>query len=221
MASGRHITKRARRAQCKAITLLAVMVLTAGLCIGGTAAWLISVPEPVVNTFTYGDIEIQLTETDTGLDTDGKTTTNTYKMVPGQVIMKDPIITVIRKSEAMWLFVKLEKSANFDEFMEYTIDDTHSWTALDGVENVYYLSVSAEEIADTDLTIPVLKDNKVVVRDTVTKDMLNGLDQDADGNMLPDPVYPTLTITAYAVQQAGIDSAVTAWEKVVPGTAAP
>ena len=194
MARRKHITKRARRAQCKAIALLAVMVLTAGLCIGGTVAWLISTPEPVVNTFTYGDIDITLTETDTGLDGDGETTTNTYKMMPGQTITKDPVVTV-----------RLEKSANFDDFMEYAIDG--SWANLSGVDGVYYRHITAEEIKDRDMQIHVLTEDKVTVKDSVTKDMLNGLDRNADGSPAETTDYPTLTVTAYAVQYAGNDTA--------------
>ena len=51
----------------KSKLLILSIAIIALLCtvIGGTVAWLSSTPDPIVNTFTYGDINITLTETDT------------------------------------------------------------------------------------------------------------------------------------------------------------
>ena len=165
---------------------VAMFALVAVLAIGGTIAWLTAGTDPVSNTFTTSDIEIDLEET-----------TVDYKMVPGTVITKDPKLTVEADSEACWLFVKVEKSANFDTFMTYDMDD--SWSKLSGVTGVYYQQVDATT-ADTDFT--VLKNNAVTVRDTVTKDMMNALTADT---------YPTLTFTGYACQQEGFSTATEAW----------
>ena len=135
-----------------------------------------------------GDINIELKET----------TTN-YKMVPGNTISKDPKVTVQANSEACWLFVKVEKSSNFDSFMTYDMAD--GWTALPGVTGVYYREVAATTAA-TDFS--VLKDNSVLVKDSVTKADLNALTRDT---------FPTLTFTAYAVQKDNIATATDAWTK--------
>lgn len=206
MASGKYAKKAARRINARALALLLTLVLVFGGVIGGTVAWLIATPDPVVNTFTYGDINIELDETDTGLDDDDKDTTNEYEMMPGQEITKDPVVTVKATSEEMWLFVKLEKSANFDTFMEYTVDG--SWAALEGVDGVYYRHITAEEVADEDMEIHVIEGDTVTVKESVTKEMLNALDADGASN------YPTLTVTAYAVQYAGNPTAADAWAKV-------
>lgn len=206
MARGKYAAKHAGRFNTKAIALILALVLTVGGVIGGTVAWLIATPDPVVNTFTYGDINIELDETDTQLDGDNNPNTNEYEMMPGQAITKDPVITVKSGSEEMWLFVKLEKSSNFDTFMEYTVAD--SWTALSGVDGVYYKHITAEEVATADKEIAVIKDNTVTVRESVTKDQLNALDSGSSEN------YPTLTVTAYAVQYAGNATAADAWAKV-------
>lgn len=200
----------------KALALMLALVLTAGGVIGGTAAWLIAAPAPVVNTFTYGDINITLDETDTDLDGDNNDTTNEYKMMPGEKITKDPVITVIQGSEDMWLFVKLEKSANFDSFMEYTVDG--SWAELSGVPGVYYRHITAQEVAGADLKIHVLADDTVTVKESVTKEMLNGLDKNADGSEAAIKYFPTLTVTAYAVQHVGNLAAADAWAKIAPQT---
>lgn len=171
----------------KVLSIVAV-VLVLCCAIGGTLAWLTDKTGPVVNTFTVGDINIELTET----------TTN-YKMVPGNTITKDPKVTVKANSEACWLFVKVEESANFDNFMTYAMAD--GWTALPDVAGVYYREVAATTAA-TDFS--VLQGNSVSVKDTVTKADLNALTQNT---------FPTLTFTAYAVQKDNVNSVADAWAK--------
>ena len=171
----------------KVLSIVAV-VLVLCCAIGGTLAWLTNKTASVKNTFTVGDINIELTET----------TTN-YKMVPGNTISKDPKVTVKANSEACWLFVKVEKSANFDSFMTYDMAD--GWTELPSVTGVYYREVAATTAA-TDFS--VLQGNSVSVKDTVTKADLNALTQNT---------FPTLTFTAYAVQKDNVNSAADAWAK--------
>lgn len=173
---------------CLSVAAIALVLCCA---IGGTLAWLSAKTDPVKNTFTVGDINIDLTET----------TGETYKMVPGNTLGKDPKVTVKAGSEACWLFVKVEESENFDAFMTCAIAD--GWTALSGVGGVYYREVPATD-ADTDFT--VLKNNQVIVKDDVTKQQLQGVKDN----------LPTMTFTAYAVQQDNIADAATAWAKVTP-----
>lgn len=172
----------------KVISIVAV-VLVLCCAIGGTLAWLTDKTGPVVNTFTVGDINIELAESE-NLD---------LKMVPGNTITKDPKVTVKANSEACWLFVKVEKSSNFDNFMTYEMAD--GWTALPSVAGVYYREVAATTAATE---FSVLKDNSVLVKNSVTKTMLNGLGE---------TTFPTLTFTAYAVQKDNVNSAADAWTK--------
>ena len=206
MAKGKYAAKHARRINMKPLALIMALVLLVGGVLGGTVAWLIATPDPVVNTFTYGDINIELEETDTQLDGDNNPNTNEYKMIPGEKITKDPVVTVKAGSEGMYLFVKLEKSSNFDTFMEYEVAE--GWTALSGVDGVYYQHITAEDVATADKEIAVIKDDTVTVKETVTKEQLNALDSGSSAD------YPTLTVTAYAVQEAGNDTAEDAWAKV-------
>lgn len=219
-----------KRINKKVIATILAVVLVMGSIVGGTLAWLVAESEEVVNTFTYGDVNIDLDETDTELDNDDDDNTNEYEMMPGIDIVKDPKVTVKAGSESNWLFVKLEKSENFDEFLTYTIGE--GWTQLldengAAVEGVYYRFQT--EIAEDgeDAVYSVLMDDKVHVLETVTKEMLNALDSDSEN-----VTYPTLTVTAYAVQYVGFEAEVTegaeaptdeqmqaaasgAWEKVV------
>ena len=110
----------------KSVVLILTFVLVAVCIVGGTLAWLTAAAPAVTNTFTTSDVDITLEESE-NLD---------LKMIPGYTITKDPKVTVIAGSEKCYLFVKLEKSANFDQFMTYTVDT--DWTALEGEENIYY-----------------------------------------------------------------------------------
>ena len=76
------------------------------------------------------------------------------------------------------------------------------WTALDGVDGVFWREVGA---VTADTFFEVLKGNKVTVQNTVTKAMLQGVKEGTK--------RPTLAFTAYAVQKEGITTAADAWAK--------
>ncbi len=115
-------SKRRRGVSSKALVLTLVVMLVVGCTVGGTLAWLTDSTAEVENTFTTSDIEITLTESE-NLD---------LKMVPGYTITKDPTAEVETGSEECWLFVKIEKSNNFDNFMTYEVAD--GWTTGKGTE---------------------------------------------------------------------------------------
>lgn len=189
----------------KALAIALVVILLCGTVIGGTVAWLIDQTDPVVNTFTYGDVNIDLEESDTGLDDDDDVDTNDYEMIPGETITKDPKVTVFTDSKACWLYVKLVKSENFDDFMEYEMND--GWTQLkdaqgNDIEGVFYRQM--DEVVGEDVVCEVIKDNEIHVKGSVTKEMLNALDPEGE-----DANYPTLTVTAYAVQYSGFEPEIT------------
>lgn len=169
----------------KALLLTFGAVLLVAASVLGTLAWLTAETNEVKNIFTVGNINITLTET-----------TTDFKMVPGCTIAKDPKVTVLKDSEACWLFVKIVESENLDSFITYNV--AGGWIALEGVESVYYRKVDAETTKDN-VAYQVLmgevdgefKDGFVTVNDTVTK---------ADMDALTTATQPTLTFTAYACQ---------------------
>lgn len=179
------------------ISVVAV-ALVACFAIGGTLAWLTDTTDPVTNTFTVGDIDITLTESED----------LNLKMVPGHTIFKDPKVSVDAGSEDCYLFVKVEESENFDDFMTY--ETAADWTKLENETGVYYRVVKN---SDTPREFYVLADNQVTVKGEVTKEMLNDLTEGT---------YPTLTFTAYAVQYMKDDKTnfepAEAWAQVKPAT---
>lgn len=184
----------------KTLALFLALALVIVGIIGGTMAWLTDTTPDIVNTFTDSDIDITLAET----------TGESYKMVPGYTISKDPKVTVETGSEKCYLFVKLEESANFNSFLTYEIAD--GWTSLDGVDNVYYRIVDTAEMGTA---YSVLKDDQVMVQGTVTKEMMNELKNGTAAE-------PTLTVTAYASQfnKTATESfdVNTAWTNISSGT---
>lgn len=195
----------------KLTVIIFVMLFLLCGSVGETLAWMVCQTDLIINTFTYGKIDITLTEKDTKLDDDNDEKTNTYEIEPGETIIKDPTITVEAESEASWLFVKLEKSENFDQYLEYTMAE--GWKLLDAKQGVYYREVGETDAAEG-IEIQVLKDHSVIVKEEVDKEMLNKLNQES---------YPTLKITAYAVQKSTeletIDTAEEAWGLISPKSA--
>ena len=182
----------------KSLALVLALAMIVVCVVGGTLAWLTDKTAPVTNTFTYGDINIKLAET----------TGTSYKMIPGYTIDKNPKVTVLADSEKCYLFVKVEKSTNFGTFMTYDMAD--GWTALTGVNGVFYRVV---DTADMGTAYSVLANDKVTVKDTVTKADMDGLKANV-------ATQPTLTFTAYAVQLNENNTTeftpAQAWAKVYP-----
>ena len=185
----------------KGLALVLALTLLVISAVAGTLAWLTAKSDTVVNTFTTSGIDVELTETN-----------EEYKMIPGYSIHKDPKATVLAGSEECFLFVKLVKSTNFDDYLEYTMAD--GWTQLtqdkDGNDItglVYYRKVLTAGIG---IPYSVLANDQVTVRGTVTKEMMTAAQR----------TKPTLTITAYASQlykSAGVEfTPADAWANVTP-----
>ena len=191
------------------IALAMACTLTVGCAIGGTLAWLIDSTNSVTNTFTVGDINIDLKEhkydAENGKLSENETTcNNTYKFVPGDTLPKDPYVTVEKGSEDCYVFIKVEAANNqivngddtVNNILDWTIDektDENSagvWTKLNDVVDVYYTEVSS---STEDTTLNILKDQKVTVSSDVLKSMVSVINAQN--------TKPTLTFTAYAIQK--------------------
>jgi len=166
-------------------TLLFALSVTLILMVGavGTYSYFTDTDE-AVNTFTVGDVDITLEET----------TGNKYKMIPGITLEKDPVVTVKGGSVDCLVFIEVidgavtfnEKTYHARDFLAYSVGS--QWKLLEN--NVYYMTVDKK---NENQTLPaVLEGNKVVVKDTVTEEMMNDL--------ITAGKNPELTFRAYAIQ---------------------
>lgn len=158
------------------------LVLVIATAVGTSLALLTDRTAPIENTFTVGKVDIELSESN-----------NTYKLIPGNDITKNPTVTVVDGSEKCWLFVKVEVDTDLAKVIEYTLD---GWTAVPGVANVYYKQ---------DATVGsygVLTGNKVTVKLTATSAEIAAA---KDNKMI---------ITAYACQSANVTTVADAWDAV-------
>lgn len=190
----------------KAMVMILAVMMIVGVSVGGTLAWITAQTQEVKNTFTVGDINIELWE-DKLVDgelTNTKVTQNEYTFVPGDTLPKRPYAVVKADSEACWLFVEITPANNTisgltGDVIAWAIDT--GWTKLEGETNVWYKELPATT-ADTEYDI--LKDDQVTVNENLTKAMINADSFEA----------PTLTFKAYAVQKAHMDTAAAAWAEV-------
>ena len=198
------------KTKSKALLLSLCAVLLVVASVMGTMAYLTST-DKVENTFTVGKVEITLDEKDTDNSTPNaeRDKTNNYLLVPGKKYEKDPTVHVKPVSEDSYIFVKVENglvayedATSIAEGGYKSIADqiiANGWTKLDGVDNVYYRKygkVAPTVTADTDLV--VFKEFKL--KDTANE--VSGWDS----------LNVNITITAYAVQSAGFNTAKDAWD---------
>ncbi|MDO4267020.1 MAG: SipW-dependent-type signal peptide-containing protein [Eubacteriales bacterium] len=184
------------------LAALMAVAVAAGTVAGGTWAYLTSKTETVENVFTVGKVKIDLTE-NTGEK--GDKNQRQYKMVPGNDIKKDPTVTVLASSEECYVIVEVKESADLNGFVTWEIGE--GWTELPsggiGGPKRWWRIVPA---ADQDQKFGILKENTLKVKETVTSEMMEKIE---DGKN-----YPTLEFKAYAIQRANVRNESDAWDKL-------
>ena len=188
----------------KALILITCLLLLCGSTIAQTLAYMFDWEEKV-NTFTVGNVRISLEES-TGKENDyGE---REHDMLEGATaVSKDPKVTILGGSEDCWLFVRLEKSANFDEYLQYTKSSLteqgffEDWGVLsedmvndpNDLVTVLYTKVPA---TDENVEYYILDKNQVEI--IATEEALGELNYNNQANA------PSLSISAYAIQQNGL-----------------
>lgn len=171
--------------------LIVATAACAALLVGSIStslAWLLDTTDTVTNKFNPSTLGVTLTES--------QTTQNVreYDMVPGWTYTKDPIVTVAANSEPCYVFLKVEKSQNLEDYLAYTFDNS-TWKKLAGVEGVDNVYFTKYETTSTNaITYPILlggtytassgteieySANQVVVKSDVTKEMMEALNSTA------------------------------------------
>lgn len=202
------------RAKLKTLILLMCVVVLASTAVFVTMAYLTS-NDSVENTFTVGKVKITLDEAK--VDEYGNVVTgaarvkgNTYKLIPGHTYTKDPTVHLAASSEACWIFVKVDNqiadiittTAGDGNTSYATLNDqivANGWTKLVGTDNVYYREAKAN-------TTDAVKDYVVFGKFTIAGE--------AEDTTLEAYKDKQLTVTAYAIQRDGFDTAAKAWESL-------
>lgn len=199
----------------KILVSVAALALVAAISIGGTIAYLTSA-EKVTNTFTVGHVQITLDEKK--VDVDGKEIANSnrvhgnqYKLMPGHEYTKDPTVHFAAGSEASYIFVKVENGISGIEAATDTTNQNgyktiadqivaNNWEALTGETGVYFKKVNANN-GNTAIDYQVFANFKLA--------------DDADTtNETENYAAKNITVTAYAIQADGFDTAAAAWNEV-------
>lgn len=202
------------------VLLVSALFLVAASVLG-TLAFLAS-SSAVSNTFTVGDVGINMLESETnedGEDLDGAgirtKDSNSYRLVPGKTYTKDPAIIVKENSVPSYLFVKVKNGIA-------SIEDPANTMAAQMVANGWqlvkennitheklYLYVgagNAAELIDTDAV-----DAELVGTDVAqTIELFNNfkvLDEIPADIILGDFAGAKVTLTAFAIQNDGFDEA--------------
>lgn len=187
----------------KKLTTVLAIVLVVALSVAGTYAYLTSKTATITNTFTVGNVKIDLAETwNTDTNNDGKADAWQAQLIPGKEYTKDPVVTVKGGSEKCYLFVKFEEKNSPATYLDYTsLLAAPDWTQGDGTKipsNVWYRVVDKSA---TDTTFNLLAGDKVTIRGDVTNENMAAA------------AKAELVYTAYACQFEGMSPA-DAWTAV-------
>ena len=191
----------------KILSLALCAVLLVAATVATTVAYLTD-DASVTNTFTVGNVDISLDETNVDQDKVGdmvpeRDQANDYKLLPGQTYVKDPTIHVSSEDniEDCYLFVKVT-----DEIVaiqgEIKVADqmlANGWERLSSVSDVWYWTADENVAAITEELEVVTKGTNVPVFDNFT------IASNVDNDMLADYVGKQIIVKAYAIQVAGFE----------------
>lgn len=203
------------------ITVLA-MLLVCVLSVSATLAYLYAKTATVRNTFSVGNVEITLDEAkvnkygellakdgsiwDESKDLADRVDTNEYKLISGKDYIKDPTVHVAATSEESYIFIKLEISdvvsavlvSDGANSINKQLED-NGWFPVEGTTDCYRYKETVDGIAKGKaIDLPIFKKIQV--------------DEEATGDRLVAAKDGTIAITAYAIQQDGLENHADAWK---------
>lgn len=208
------------KSRAKVLTLVLCAILLVTGTVMGTLAYLTDRQE-VVNTFTVGDVDIKVDETDVtpdGEPVDGadRVEGNEYHLVPGQSYVKDPTMTVVKGSEESYVRMMVtincisELRAIFGQgFLPHDFiegKDSNIWVYENTVENGdntvtyefrYYKTVDAFEATED-----------IVLEPLFTKFTIPG---EMTGEELATIADLEIRVEGHAIQVLSFDNADAAW----------
>ena len=147
----------------KILALVLSALLLMSLTVVGTLAYLTASTGEVKNTFTVGQVTINLDEakvTEYGVkDGDTRVKANTYKLIPGHEYLKDPKVYVESGSEQCYVFIKVvDEIAAIEDAAKAHVAET---IAINLVAQTFDLTLSKKEfkeLTDDNYTYDYYKD---------------------------------------------------------------
>lgn len=189
----------------KIVLMVTSLVLVVAMAVGGTLAYLTAQADEVVNTFTVGNIQMELEE---------PAWVDNSLIYPGAEIAKDPTVTILANSEECYvrMFVKVNNSGTFDGILAnanlgeiFGGYDSAVWAYAGNVEDTAadtrtyefrYVGTVAKSASDAELA-PLFEE--VLIPTDLSETDLAELE---DFQM---------TIWAHAIQKATFNNADEAW----------
>ena len=220
---GRRRARPERKNMKKKLLIMSVaMVLVCAFAVGMTIAYLTSTDQ-VVNTFTVGNVRIELDEAD--VDEYGRVPqgspaprvkANRYKLIPGHTYTKDPTVTVLSGSEESYIkmTVTVTKSDVLDAiFGTDGADLTSIFKGYNPANWIY--KGNTEDTKNHTRTYEFWYKETVDARENAVK--LEPLFTSIvvpnfiTGDQLAELQTMTITVNAYAIQADGFDNEDDAW----------
>ena len=184
----------------KGLILVLALVMAVCIGVGATLAYLFVETPAVVNTFAYGDINIELKEhqfSNGALTSTEVTANNTYKVIPGVTEAKDPFVRVKSGSEKCYVYVTVKNSVKLND-----------GTVVASV-NINANATDWEEVAvNGDTTLYRYKEIVDASSEAKTLQVFTKVSYDAT-KILKDNIAQvsgdTITVVAYAYQATNVE----------------
>ena len=195
----------------KALAITACAVLLVAATVMGTVAYLTS-QATMSNTFAAGNVTITMDDAKTNEYGEeiqgngaGRTTENSYKLIPNVEYTKNAKIYVAEGSEPCYLFIELDERFTRDNSI-LTATFADGWEALEDHPGIYVHSTTVNALG-AKVEIPALASFKVKAEAKA-----------ADLTPYVTEGETKVNTTAYAVQAIGFNSAKEAWEATFGAT---
>lgn len=216
----------------KTLTIAIALVLVVALAVGATYAYLTATTGPVKNTFVAGGAvkqsDLELFEHVANMKTDGSYTLdiskkadagengvyNSYTVMPGVNLPKDPTVNVKAASGKYYLFVEVTKGSGFDTVtvgektgkpLSCNVDTT-KWENLDIAGKEVYVYYVNKDGAKTYIQNTTVENVAVLKTIDGTQNTITVSDDNDIVATLANASASALTFKAYACQAAGFDT---------------
>lgn len=204
----------------KALLLSFCAVLLVAASVLGTMAFLTS-QDSVLNTFTVGNVKINLDEADvtpdgTPIPDADRVKENDYKLMPGHSYTKDPTVTVLEGSEESYIKVEVTVNKLRETYGEGDLFDdlTKIFTGYDATKWIYGGSTADwGEANNRTYTFYYYKTVEALDGDVVLEPIFTGVQvpDEIDAAYLAKLDGLNIFVKAYAIQADGFADAADAW----------